>query len=152
MNTRLTPMSWKTAAVYSVVGWYLRFDWIQAMPLFTPLILGKILLHMKPLALLLQVVLLFCFQTKTSPNKQHFSQINNLSFFSRSVTNWSCSRFMVRRGVYFGSVSGPALSIRYLMEPRLWQDRIDSPFRHCSSFHLNRLQISEYRLIMLYKK
>lgn len=115
-------------------------------------ILGKILLHMKPLALLLQVVLLFCFQTKTSPNKQHFSQINNLSFFSRSVTNWSCSRFMVRRGVYFGSVSGPALSIRYLMEPRLWQDRIDSPFRHCSSFHLNRLQISEYRLIMLYKK
>lgn len=59
---------------------------------------------------------------------------------------------MVRRGVYFGSVSAPAPSIRYLMEPRLWQDRIDSPFRHCSSFHLNRLQISEYRLIMLYKK
>lgn len=59
---------------------------------------------------------------------------------------------MVRRGVYFESVDGPAPSIRYLMEPRLWQDRIGSLFRHCSSFHLNRLQISEYRLIMLYKK
>lgn len=63
-------------------GSYWERNWEKSLSCVWILwILGIILLHVKPLALLLQVVLLFCFQTKNSPNKQHFSQINNLSFF-----------------------------------------------------------------------
>lgn len=92
-------MSWKTAAVYSVVGWDLRFDWIQAMPLFTPLILSisnsSLLLSQCSKIFVIQVTqtfycnISFRFETKRRNHREKRSKYTTYTKIE-SAWEWEC--------------------------------------------------------------